>query len=512
MMSIARTVKAAFGIFVLIALHIIFFAMVGMILFAGSAEGIAYYDTMQTSLWNMVILLTTTNFPDMMLPAYCNNRLYALYFVIFYLLGLFFLYKLVLATFYNNYRLLIEKQAERFVREQQSYVYPTFLQLDPGDEGFISKDRFSELVQLLKVNMGFDEGSEQAIAEYLSYKQTFVPSDFSDISRIMNYKRLNIHPLPSLARASLPLNSYRRYLVKFLENSFSITFVQVVNLSNLVLQVMEEPLTYYYADYWLYVQVFYLSFYWLEMTANTLAYGFKAYFTSLKGIFDLTIYSVCLTFFILMIFHNDFAETNIFVIFGVTRLLNLARIFARIDETKLVIKTFVSLVPSFSNLLGVLVVVYYVFSMLGITLFGGLVYAENSSIFDDTVIPPNYIYNNFNDFPSSCVVLFELLVVNNWWVIARVFSNATNNYALWFFLAFYLIAPFIVLNILISFVIEMFNSQANLKKTQPKSEQPHRPVRLRKHYETRTPERTIKPNSFSVSHRAARPSRRKMSI
>jgi two pore calcium channel protein len=150
MMSIARTVKAAFGIFVLITLHIIFFALVGMILFAGSAEGVAYFDSVQISLWNMVIMLTTTNYPDMMMPAYHNNRLYAFYFVTFYLIGLFFLYKLVLASFYNNYRLLIERQAKKFAKEQQSYVYPTFLKLDPRDEGFITKDRFSELVKLLR--------------------------------------------------------------------------------------------------------------------------------------------------------------------------------------------------------------------------------------------------------------------------------------------------------------------------------------------------------------------------
>jgi hypothetical protein len=296
--------------------------------------------------------------------------------------------------------------------------------------------------------------------------------------------------------AYIPPNSYRRGLLKFLENSLSIAFVQVVNLSNLVFQVLDEPLTYYNADSWLYIQIFYLSFYWLEMTANTLAYGFKAYFTSLKGIFDFTAYSVCLSFFILMIFHNDFAETNI---------------FARIDETKLVIRTFVSLVPSFSNLLGVLVVVFYLFSMLGITLFGGLVYAENSSIFSDTEVPPNYVYNNFNDFASSSIVLFELLVVNNWWVIARVFSNATDNYAQWFFLGFYLVAPFIVLNILISFVIEMFNSQASLKRT-PKNQRSKRRSKLRRQDKHSPPEMTSKPMSFSVSHEEASRRRRNMSI
>ena len=37
-------------------------------------------------------------------------------------------------------------------------------------------------------------------------------------------------------------------------------------------------------------------------------------------------------------------------------------------------------------------------------------------------LPPDYIYNNFNDFASSFVTLFELIVINNWCIQVRGYS------------------------------------------------------------------------------------------
>ena len=52
----------------------------------------------------MLVLLTTSNFPDIMLPAYEKNKLSAIFFVSFLVLGLFFLMNLLLAIFYSNFK------------------------------------------------------------------------------------------------------------------------------------------------------------------------------------------------------------------------------------------------------------------------------------------------------------------------------------------------------------------------------------------------------------------------
>ena len=56
-----------------------------------------------TSYYNMLILLTTANFPDVMLPAYLHNRAAFFFWMIFLTLGLFLFMNMLLAIFYGSY-------------------------------------------------------------------------------------------------------------------------------------------------------------------------------------------------------------------------------------------------------------------------------------------------------------------------------------------------------------------------------------------------------------------------
>lgn len=52
----------------------------------------------------MLILLTTANFPDVMLPAYNAHRVYSLYFIGYLIIGLYFLQNILLAIVFDNYK------------------------------------------------------------------------------------------------------------------------------------------------------------------------------------------------------------------------------------------------------------------------------------------------------------------------------------------------------------------------------------------------------------------------
>jgi len=86
-----------------LAIYVLFFALLGRRLFNGSVEGVQYFPDFVTSAFSMLVLLTTSNSPDIMLPAYQENRIYCLFFIIYLLFGVFLLMHLLMALFYYNY-------------------------------------------------------------------------------------------------------------------------------------------------------------------------------------------------------------------------------------------------------------------------------------------------------------------------------------------------------------------------------------------------------------------------
>ena len=94
------TVSVLMSIFI----FIFFYANIGKFLFSGQIEGYDYFHTLNDSFYNMFILLTTANFPDVMLPAYEKNYWVIIFFISFLIVGLFFFMSLLLANVFNRFK------------------------------------------------------------------------------------------------------------------------------------------------------------------------------------------------------------------------------------------------------------------------------------------------------------------------------------------------------------------------------------------------------------------------
>lgn len=66
---------------------------------------------------------------------------------------------------------------------------------------------------------------------------------------------------------------------------------------------------------------------------------------------------------------------------------------------------------------------------------------------------------------SACVTLFELLIQNNWNITVEVYKYATgSNWVKIYFIVFIFLADFIGLNILVSFIIDLYVSAVQKNK------------------------------------------------
>lgn len=107
--------------------------------------------------------------------------------------------------------------------------------------------------------------------------------------------------------------------------------------------------------------------------------------------------------------------------------------------------------------------VYYIFSVLGMEIFGGKINKDLTPALANAGISSTYIFNSFNDFGSGLVTLFELMIVNNWQFIVGMYETAMGTtYVRWYFVFFYFFSVSVVLNIVVAFALDMYNSYYEL--------------------------------------------------
>jgi hypothetical protein len=122
-MSVAGLLWAVRYVLFLIIFFVIWFGTLLYVLFdqfcAGGTRSpdcdeSAYFGTLSLSYLSVFIMLTTANYPDVMMAAYSYSRWFALPFIAFLLFGLFFLLNVVLANIYSAYTRQLKRRAVDF--------------------------------------------------------------------------------------------------------------------------------------------------------------------------------------------------------------------------------------------------------------------------------------------------------------------------------------------------------------------------------------------------------------
>lgn len=110
-LSILLDIKDSLTILLAIFVYILFFSIFAEFLFKDSFEGFALMPDLSNSYYQLLILLTTCNFPNIMLPAYNAKRSNSIFFLVYLMIGLHFLFKVLLAVIFDNYRRRLEARS-----------------------------------------------------------------------------------------------------------------------------------------------------------------------------------------------------------------------------------------------------------------------------------------------------------------------------------------------------------------------------------------------------------------
>ncbi|XP_067414318.1 two pore channel protein 2 isoform X2 [Emydura macquarii macquarii] len=449
-------------------------------------EWVGYFHNLPDSLTSLLVLLTTANNPDVMMPAYSKNRAYSIFFILFTVLGNLFLMNLLTAIIYNQFRGYLLKSVQSSLLRRRLGIRAAFEVLCSRKENPVSTHGLcvnaNTLVQVLqKVEM--DSCCKQAILRTLQSCPHGILSAalFQKLFDELDRDSVKQHP---------PKPEYQSPFLQKVQFAFEHHFFgylgNVVALANiisicvvLVMDADKQPSE--RDDYFLgAINCFFILYYLLEMLLKILAMGLKRYLSYPSNRFDgfLTVILLVLevsTFAVYGFPHPGWRPemTGLLSLWDMVRLVNMLivfrflRIIPNMKFMALVVNTLLDLVKNLRAFAGMLVVVFYAFAITGIVLFEGAVVpmgntsvvnatSHNSTFQCGTYEQLEYWPNNFDDFAAALVTLWDVMVVNNWQVFLDAFSRYSSPWSKVYFVAWWLISSVIWVNLFVALLLENF--------------------------------------------------------
>jgi hypothetical protein len=129
------------------------------------------------------------------------------------------------------------------------------------------------------------------------------------------------------------------------------------------------------------------------------------------------------------------------------RLARAFRLYHRLNSFTLLLKVLSQVGPPLAALLGVLFVLLYTYSMIGMMFFCNELLESNNLDPKLDYVDSNFYALNFNDLAHSLIALFYQLVVNDWWILMEAVVYCVGEGARVFFISFYCISVLIVFSV-----------------------------------------------------------------
>lgn len=451
-------------------------------------EGEKYFSTAADALESLLVLLTTANHPDVMMPIYQYNRFSALYFILFLGIGTYIILNLLIAVIYNHFKGFFQNslQSSFFRRRVAFRAAFTILARKTHQMQRKGSNRLSYSQELVSKEL------IRGLLQKVKIKKTQIPLMYHKLetvgSQFLNWQQFrevfDLISKETSKKRSIRLPYYSRsrgcqWFQFVIRHRFFAYFTYFVSTVNVILITIELQIAYddalsnpdsRLAGY----NLFFVIYYVIEQCLKLIGFGFKGYFRSVGNVYDgaLTLALLILEVLALALFggplqlHTHLISVQQFDV--IIRLMNifivlrLLRIVVHVERLRMLIATIVELIKNLRGFAGIILVIYYIFALLGMALFQDVDKPSDdqgtSQQICGTYDNLKYYANNFHDFASSLVVLWDVMVVNNWFIFLDKFGTDSfmGDWAKLYFVAWWLVAVIIFVNLFISLVLETF--------------------------------------------------------
>lgn len=471
--NLRRTLPDVVNVLFLFFFSLAIFALMAYKLFGGRGltwvDGRPYFDSYWDSIFDLYVLVTTANNPDVMMPAFDLSIYYVIFFVVFLVLCFFIYMNIILAVIYNNYRKHLKNEVRKSVFSKRQQLSKAFeiLAIKMDNKKVLTRTRFVQLMKFL------DSKKNPALINVLwivldsDSSDYLVKEEFLKLADLLNVEVSEVVDRTTLIGHYFPKIYYSKpskFICAVVKNRFFGYFFDVLTLINaVVIGISDSDDTWDDAAEWVF-----LSLFMLEIILKLYALGFRRFFKKMWNVFDFVVIGAAFVMGVVEAIVADEQESRLSLdVLLVLRVLRLVKIIGSVKRFKVIVHTISKIFPSLLTYGAVMLVFYYIFAIVGMEAFQGLVqytgygpdsdlYCGNDKLQNSDFWRDKYCNNNFNDIIHAFIVLFELTVVNQWHVIAYGYATVTDPWARLYFVLFHLTCVIVVLNIFTAFVLEVF--------------------------------------------------------
>eukprot|EP00092_Neocalanus_flemingeri_P018251 GFUD01019752.1.p1 GENE.GFUD01019752.1~~GFUD01019752.1.p1 ORF type:complete len:800 (-),score=165.21 GFUD01019752.1:93-2492(-) len=453
--------------------------------------GSPYFQSLTDSMVNLFVLLTTANFPDIMMPSYADNMWYSAFFMSYLGINLYFLMNLMLTVVYKTFADIEEKKFKSLLAGKAEAATRAFNLLKSRETGEVEFSSFKGLMREYQpIRSDIDI---LLIWKFLNRSSTnpagLSSAMFSNVYQATAFQWCLDHAdvnngVTSWYTGTSKVLARTVKSVSQLVNSqwfeFGVYGLVGINATLLVVQAALIETT--DQDHLLYnttVGMVFMLLYSVEVLLKVSGLGLRGYLVCPWNVFDLIVTTTSIISMGL-VFTSYSSEDHMSTIV-ILRLVRVLRLFRMKKRFRDVFGTALILLPHLVSTVIVLQLLYYFFAIIGMELFSSYDLTNcckgspiESFYFhhpDPDDLHGFYFLNNFHSLPQAGVTLFELTVVNNWSIIMEAHVTVTGSgWTRLYFITFYLFT-LVVLTIVVAAVLEAFLFRIQYKKALKKEDE-----------------------------------------
>ena len=421
-------------VFLFLFMIILVFSLIGYFLFREAKD---FFGTFINSVLQLYILLAACNFPDIMLQTLEITKLAIFYFIIYLSINFFVVLSYLKTLYYTKYYKVNKEDCLDIVK----YIF----------ENDFNKDLFK-----------LKEFKEFLLKQ--KYIYSLNDAQYNTILIVLNLEEENKDLFGNLTK-TLEISPEQKMIKKNFLGKLILRNIILEIVINLICVIALFVAQFNFND--VFILLFQLA--WSVLLLFELIYliiklGFKRFFSwhFNRVVFHIFNFIIIIIIIYLIIIdksneHKLLKFQNRFKIFISLRLI---RIFVFLDKFR-VIKNIYTMIRNskemFYRNLFTLYSLFLIFSTFSILLTGGNI--EKDSFANNDSIPEDYSYINFNDFSSSFITCFCLLMINNLNILINSLTHNINSNKIafqFYFATFYFFSTLIIINIIQTLILELY--------------------------------------------------------